>query len=91
MGPALGQWFLFLVAVSFSVAYLVSRTVPLGTGYLQVFRVAGTVAFLALAAGAVPGSIWMGKPWRVTLKELADALLYALLLAGTFGWLWPRV
>jgi hypothetical protein len=91
MGKAMAQWFLFLLVVSFSVAYLVSRTVPRGTEYLHVFRVAGTVAFLALAAGTVPASIWMGKPWRVTLKEIADGLLYALVAAGTFGWLWPRL
>jgi hypothetical protein len=90
MGKSLGSWFLFILAVTFCVAYLVTRTLPSPTPYLQVFRVAGTVAFLSYAAGNVPGSIWMGKPWRVTLKESADSLVYALLTAGTFGWLWPR-
>ena len=90
MGKALGQWFLFNVVVAFCVAYLASRTLLPGTPYLQVFRVVGTVAFLAYAAGSVQGSIWMGKPWRVTLKEAGDSLIYALLTAGTFGWLWVR-
>jgi len=90
MGPTLGLWFLFNVVVAFFVAYVVSRTVAPGTEYLQVFRVAGTVAFLAHATGTVPGSIWMGKPWRATLKEIADGLIYALVTAGAFGWLWPR-
>jgi len=90
MGSALGLWFVFNLVVSFCVAYLTSRTTPAGTHYLQVFRVAGTVAFLAYAAGTVPNSIFMGKPWRVTLKEILDGLIYALLIAGTFGWLWPR-
>jgi hypothetical protein len=26
----------------------------------------------------------------VTLKDMADGVLYALLTAGAFGWLWPR-
>ncbi len=90
MGKSLGTWFLLNLAVSFCAAYLTSRTVAPGTPYLQVFRVAGTVTFLAYAVGTIPGSIWMGKPWRVTIKEVADALIFGLVTAGAFGWLWPR-
>ncbi|NTV73437.1 MAG: hypothetical protein HGA66_04440 [Holophaga sp.] len=90
MGRYLGQWFLYTLVISFSVAYLASRTLPAGTPYLQVFRVTGTVAFLAYAAATVQGSIWFGKPWKVTFKDLADGLIYAFLTAGAFGWLWPR-
>jgi len=90
MGSSLAQWFAFNLVISFCVAYLTSRTTAAGTHYLQVFRVAGTTAFLAHAAGTIPNSIFMGKPWRVTLKEILDGLIYALLTAGTFGWLWPR-
>lgn len=90
MGPALGQWFVFNLVVSFFVAYVAAHTIPSGTVYLEVFRVAGTVAFLAYGTGVVPAAIWMGKPWSVTFKELFDGLLYGLVTAGTFGWLWPR-
>jgi hypothetical protein len=90
MGSALVGWFFFSVVISFCVAYLTSRVLPGGTHYLQVFRVAGTVAFLAYAGNAAQASIWMGKPWRSTLKELLDGLIYGLVTAGTFGWLWPR-
>jgi len=90
MGPALGQWFVFNLVVSFFVAYVAAHTVASGTVYLEVFRVVGTIAFLAYGAGVVPAAIWMGKPWPVALKELFDGLLYGLVTAGTFGWLWPR-
>jgi hypothetical protein len=40
--------------------------------------------------GSIPGTIWMGKPWSVALKEMGDGLLYGLLTGGAFGWLWPR-
>lgn len=90
MGLALGLWFLFSLIVSVFVAYLASRTLPVGTPYLRVFRVAGAVSFLAYSAGAAPAAIWMGKPWRSAAKELADGLLYGLVTAGAFGWLWPR-
>ena len=90
MGLALSLWFLFSVVVSGFVAYLASRTLPTGTPYLKVFRVAGAVSFLAYAAGAAPAAIWMGKPWRSATKDLADGLIYGLVTAGAFGWLWPR-
>ena len=90
MGPALGQWFVFNLVVSFFVGYVAAHTIASGTVYLEVFRVVGTVAFLAYATGQVPSAIWMGKPWSVTFKELFDGLLYGLVTAGTFGWLWPR-
>jgi len=66
------------------------RVLAPGAHYLGVFRLAGTVAFLAYSGALLPASIWWGKPLSVTLKEVADGLLYALLTAGAFGWLWPR-
>ena len=90
MAPLLLQWFLFALAVSFFVGYLASRTVPAGANYLDVFRVVGVAGFLAYGAGQVPAAIWMGKPWSVTWKELFDGLIYGLVTAGVFGWLWPR-
>ena len=90
MGPALGQWFVFCLVVSFFVAYIAGHVLAPGTPYLSVFRVVGAIAFLAYAAGDVPGAIWMGKPWGVVAKEAFDGLVYGLMTAGTFGWLWPK-
>ncbi len=90
MGAALAKWFVFSLVVAFTAAYLASRTLPPGTHYLQVFRVVGAVTFLAYGFGGIPNAIWMGKPWSSALKDLADALIYGLLSAGVFGWLWPR-
>ncbi len=90
MGPSLAQWFVFSLVIAFFAAYVASLTVAPGTPYIFVFRVVGTVAFLGYAGGAVPPSIWMGKPWSVTFKDLLDGLIYGMVTAGTFGWLWPR-
>ena len=90
MGPSLGQWFVFSLIVSFFIAYIAAHTIPQGTPYLGVFRVVGAVGFLAYAAGQIPAAIWMGKPWSIASKEVIDGLLYGLVTAGTFGWLWPR-
>ncbi len=90
MGPALGQWFVLNLVVAVFVAYLGSRLLAPGTPYLQVFRVAGTVALLAYGVGHVSDGIWGGRPWRVVAKDLLDALLYALVTGGVFGSLWPK-
>ena len=84
------QWFIYCLVVGFFVAYLSAHTVAPGAHYLAVFRVVGTAAFLAYGLGGLANGIWKGLPWSMVLKESFDGLLYALLTAGTFGWLWPR-
>ena len=90
MPKFLGMWIAYCLIIGFFVAYLTGRTVAPGANYLAVFRVAGTAAFLAYGLGQLSNSIWKGQPWGMTLKEVTDGLVYALLSAGTFGWLWPR-
>lgn len=89
MGKQLAQWFAYSLAVGVVVAYLTGRTVGPGAEYLQVFRVAGTTAFLAYAGAEPIFSIWFGRNWSTTLKRMLDGLIYALVTAGAFGWLWP--
>lgn len=91
MGGLLGKWFLFNVVVSLFAAYLASRLLTPGTVYLQVFRVTGTIVFASYALGAWPQSIWYGKSTSATIKTTFDGLVYALVSAGVFGWLWPTV
>jgi hypothetical protein len=90
MGPSLAQWFIFTLVISLFVAYVACHALGPGTPYLKVFQLVGATAFLAYAAGEVPAAIWMGKPWTVAWKEVFDGLVYGLVTAGTFGWLWPR-
>lgn len=90
MPKFLGMWFAYCILIGFFVAYLTGRTVAPGTQYLAVFRVAGTAAFFAYGLGHISDGIWKGQTWGMTLKEVIDGLIYSLLTAGTFGWLWPR-
>lgn len=90
MGKFLGAWFLYCLLVSFFLAYLAAHTVARGTVYLEVFRVVGTVAFLVYGISQLLDAIWKGQRLSATLKYVVDGLLYALVTAGVFGWLWPR-
>jgi hypothetical protein len=84
------QWFVYCLVISFFVAYLAWHTIAAGSNYLAVFRVVGTAAFLAYGISQLSNGIWKGQTWSMTIKEVIDGLVYALLTAGTFGWLWPR-
>ncbi len=90
MGRNLVLWFLYSVVVGVFAAYVAGRALPSGALYLQVFRFAGTTAFLAYSAALWQMSIWYRRSWLTTIKLTVDGLIYALLTAGTFGWLWPR-
>jgi hypothetical protein len=90
MPKFLGRWIGYCLIVAFFVAYLTGHTVAPGTSYLAAFRVAGTAAFMAYGLGQISNAIWKGQTWSMTIKEVMDGMVYSLLTAGTFGWLWPR-
>lgn len=90
MGKYLLQWFVWLVVVGVFVAYLAGRTLGPGTDYLQVFRVSGAAAFLVHGVSTPVASIWNGRTWGATGRFLLDGVIYTLLTAGSFGWLWPE-
>jgi hypothetical protein len=90
MGKLLGQWFVYCLVVTIFAAYVTSHAVPFGGHYRTVFRYLGATAFMGYSFALVPESIWFGRPWKATWVSVLDGLIYALLSAGVFGWLWPR-
>ena len=90
MGKPLVLWFLYCAVVGLFAAYVAGRALPVGVPYLRVFQLVGATAFLAYAAALWQTSIWYRRAWSTTIKATIDGLVYALLTAGTFGWLWPR-
>ena len=86
----MGIWFVYSLIVSGCAAYVAGRALGVGATYPQVFRFAGTAAFLAYSMSLPQNSIWWGRNWGMTLKSMFDGLIYGALVGGTFGWLWPR-
>jgi len=89
MTKSLVLWFVYNLAISGCAAYVAGRALAPDAHYLSVFRFAGTTAFLAYAAAHWQSSIWFNRAWSTTLKNTFDGLIYALVTAGVFGWLWP--
>lgn len=86
----LGQWFVYCAVVSIFAAYVAGRAVGPGAPYLAVFRFAGCTAFIGYSLALWQNSIWYRRKWSTTIKHTVDGLVYGLLTAGVFGWLWPR-
>jgi hypothetical protein len=89
MARSLVLWFLYALFVSVMSGYMAGRALPPGTDYLQVFRFSGTTAFAAYVVALWQFVIWFSRPVSTTLKFSFDGLIYALVTAGMFGWLWP--
>ena len=87
MGGKLAMRFGYNVLVGVVCAYFVSRTLVPDAEYLAIFRISGAVAFTAYGMAYVQDSVWFGRPWSTTLKTFFDALIYAALTGGVFGWL----
>src|SRR6476646_2746975 len=90
MGSNLAQWFVYILVVGVFAAYVAGRALPHGAHYLTVFRFDGVAAFLSYSVALWQMSIWYKRAWSTTIKSTFDGLIYALLTAGTFGWLWPK-
>ena len=90
MGKPLMWWFVYALVVGLFAGYVASRALPPGADYLAVFRFTGTVAFVGYTLALWQNVIWYKRSASATIKSTLDGLLYGLLTAGAFGWLWPR-
>jgi hypothetical protein len=90
MGRNLGLSFLVNLVVSFMAAYVAFHALGTAAHYRAVFRLVGTVGVLAYGVGSVYEGIWYWRPGKSLAMNVVDALVAGLLMAGTFGWLWPR-
>lgn len=89
MGKSLTLWFISSIVISIFAAYIAGRALDPGADYLSVFRFVGSTAFIAYALGSWQNAIWFKHSWSMAIKSSVDALIYAFVTAGTFGWLWP--
>lgn len=89
-GRSLVLWFLNAVVVGLLAACVAARTLPPGAEYMRVFGLVATTAFIGYAVALWQMWIWYRRSLAMTIKATFDGLIYALLTAGFFGWLWPR-
>ena len=90
MGKSLVLWFIYSLVISIFASYIGFHALGWGASYLSVFRYVGCAAFMGYSLALCQDSIWYSRNWCTTIKSMFDGLLYALVTAGVFGWLWPK-
>lgn len=87
MGKKLISTIVYYLFIGVVCAYFVSGWLRPAVEYMEVFRITASVAFIAHGVAFIQDSIWFGRPWSITAKTFLDALIYALITGGIFGWL----
>jgi hypothetical protein len=90
MGGMLGGWFVYLLVVFAFSAFVAGSTLPAGAEYMHVFQIVAVTAFLGLSGALWQMNIWYKRSLGTTIRSTIDGLIYALIGAGLFGWLWPH-
>ncbi|MGO9831628.1 MAG: hypothetical protein ACLPJH_15930 [Myxococcaceae bacterium] len=90
MGKNLALWFAYCLVVGLLAAYVTAGALPVGAPYMRVFHLVGVTAFIGYSVALWQMSVWYRRAWSLTIKATVDGIIYALLTAGMFGWLWPR-
>lgn len=89
MGKAMCLSLIHNFAIATFVAYVASHALLPGSSYLSIFRIVGTTTILAYCGARFADAIWMGHTWRGVATQVFDGIVYGLVTAGIFGWLWP--
>ncbi len=89
MGKSLGLWFVYCIVASIFAAYIAGRALSPGAPYLEVFRFAGTVAFVGYTLAVWQAAIWYKRTSSTVVKQTIDGLIYGCVTGGVFGAMWP--
>ena len=89
MGPALLKWFVFTLIVGTFCAYLTGLNNGPGATSGAILQGTGAVAFLGYVFSQYHEWTWKGLDTAIMLKFVVDGVIYALITAVTFVWLWP--
>lgn len=89
MKRALGLWFLYCLVISIITGYAAGIVLPAKADPHMVFRLASVVAFMGYTAALWQMTIWYRRAVITTFKATVDGLIYGLLTAALFAWLWP--
>jgi hypothetical protein len=87
----LSQWFVYCLVVSVFAGFIAgSALLGGGATVRQIFRFAGTTAFLGYTLALWQMSIWYRRSWAMTLKSTFDGVIFALVTSAVFTWMWPH-
>jgi hypothetical protein len=83
-------WFVYLIVVSTLTAYVAAHALLPNAPRNAVIRFAGLVSFIAYASALWQLSIWYSRSWGITIKATIDSLIYGVITALIFAYMWPH-
>ena len=89
MGPMFLSWMGFLLVASTFVGWIAGAAVPPGAETRYVWHFTAAIAFVIYGLATWPAVIWYGRKASSAFKDSVDGVIYAVITAVTFGWLWP--
>jgi hypothetical protein len=89
MGKYLVQWFILNIVVAALGGLLALQTMGIAANPHYAGHFIGLFSMIVYACGSVQESIWMGRPWSATMKNILDAFIYGVVSALIFWQLWP--
>lgn len=91
MAPMFIGWTLAILVATIIVACVAATAMPTGADTQKVWHITGLTALGIYGFGGWPESIWYGRKWSTAIKNTVDAVIYAVVTALTFGWMWPAM
>ena len=89
MTKNLAQWFVYCLVVSIFAGFIAGRALGPGALFIGAFKFTCAVAFMGYVLALWQQTVWYGRPVSTNLKASFDGLIYAIVTAAVFGWLWP--
>lgn len=89
MGRPLALWFVYLIVIALFAGHIADAAIASGADHNRVFHVVALTSFMGYALALWQMTIWYGRSLSITIKATIDGLIYALVTAGIFVWLWP--
>lgn len=89
MGKYLLQWFILNLVIAALAGVLALQAYGINTNAHAAGHFVGLFSMIAYACGSVQESIWMGRPWSATFKNILDAFIYGAVSAVIFWQFWP--
>jgi hypothetical protein len=90
MGGPLAGWFVYCLLVAWFSGHVAwGADIPAAETH-KLFHTIGIAAALGYCAALWQQTIWYRKPWMTTLKSTIDGVIYAVVTALVFIWMWPK-
>jgi hypothetical protein len=84
-------WFVYCLVVNIIASHVAFGALhEQSPSYRLIFHTVGLTAFAGYALALWQARIWFEKSLSVTVKSTIDGLIYAIVTAGIFGWMWPK-